>query len=109
MDMIFRYLHPVDLNLVLVRYLTEQFTHSFSYVTTQYPFPVFRCPHKMIFRVVDGMAGAFDTHTISISAPSLRIHPRPQAGASFAISREEIGQILQLPPREHPEQANGHG
>ena len=60
--MILRYLHLHYFTVPRFQYLFKQFPYRISYLSFQYPFAVFRCPYKMVSRVINCMAQAFYAH-----------------------------------------------
>ena len=55
MDMIARHLTRYYVNFMLHCNLPQNVTGSYSYLTRQYPFPVFRYPDHVNFKVRLGM------------------------------------------------------
>jgi hypothetical protein len=52
MNMIFRYFHRIYLKLKILRNLFKQLLYSLPNLSSQYPFPIFRCPNKMIRAII---------------------------------------------------------
>src|SRR6266436_8831832 len=96
MDVVFRHLHLLDLKLKLCRDLAQHLCRTLADIFTHDPSAILRCPHQMIFGVVDSMAGPLDRHATMLAQPRLRLPtaggtfpPRPKGGASKFISSVE--------------------
>ena len=59
-----RYLHLHYLTVSCRQNLFKQFTYGASHLFFQYPLSVFRCPYKMISRIVNCMAQTFYAHAV---------------------------------------------
>ena len=55
MNVVVRYLHRVNINVMPIPNPQKQFSNPVLNISTEAPFSVFRGPHQMIFGVVNGM------------------------------------------------------
>jgi len=78
MYMISSYFHRINLKLIGYRNLLKYTLYSLLYVSSQNPFPILRCPYKMIFRVIYRMTCSSQCHAVYIS-----YSPLPPAGKLF--------------------------
>ena len=80
-DMILRYLHLHYFTVRRFQYLFKQFLYRISHLFCQYPLALFRCPYKMVSRVINWMAKMFCAHfsyytkTLNQYNPLLRVLP----------------------------------
>ncbi len=58
MNVVLRYFHRVDFNVMPVSDLQKQFPYPVLNISKEDPFWILRCLHQMILGVVNGMAGS---------------------------------------------------
>ncbi len=78
MDMVFCDLKGIYLKAVMYGNLLKDFFCSFSQISTQDPFSIFRRPYQVVFRIIDRMAGSLHYDAECIAYLSL-----PSAGELF--------------------------
>lgn len=67
MNMIFQYFHGIYSKFILLCYFYKYLFSILRYLVIQYMLSVFRYPHYMIFKVVNGMLCPFYPHAVFIS------------------------------------------
>jgi len=67
MHMVFSYCQFFQFIIILLCNALEKLVYIFPEVTTEDPFPILRCPNKMVVRFVNCMSGTFDCHAVIIS------------------------------------------
>ena len=63
-NMVWGNLHRVYLKFMMLCDFSKYLLYSFLYFSPQYPLPVFRCPHQMIFRIIHCMACSLQYHAL---------------------------------------------
>ena len=90
MYMILRYFHLYYFTVPRFQYFFEQFHYRISYLFLQYPFAVFRCPYKMVSRVINCMAQTLYAHAtyytkiLNQCNPFLPVLPHGVSRVSFS-------------------------
>jgi len=75
MYMIFSYLHFHYFTISRCQYLFKQFLYAISHLSPQYPLAIFRCPYKMVSRIVNCMAQSFYAHLTYYTRLKKRCNP----------------------------------
>lgn len=84
MHVILRYLHRINLYVVVRCDLAEDLSDSLLDIASQDPFAVLRGPHKMVLRVVDRMAGPSCPHGRTLLHDTIRRNSAIIADSSLA-------------------------
>src|SRR3974390_1521777 len=76
--MVLSYFHRIYRISMVHGYFFKYLLYPILYVSSEYPFPILRCPDQMIFRVIYGMRRSLDHHVLFIAQS-----PLPTAGKLF--------------------------
>jgi len=104
MDVIRSYVNLFNLIPMMLRNFRKYFLNLFPYIFPLNPFSIFRCPHQMVFRVVNRMSSPSNGHAFSYitfylplaDAPFIPVH---RTGFSDAILIKKGQSQMALPFR----------